>query len=51
VVAYARTVRTASGAAATHVHGFRRGAHSIEHLGSAHDEHELETLKAARVCR
>ena len=48
VVAYVRTVRTASGATAVQiVHGSRRGARSIEHVGSAHDELELETLKAA----
>ena len=29
------------------MHGSRRGAHSIEHVGSAHDEAELEALKAA----
>jgi hypothetical protein len=29
------------------VHGSRRGARSIEHVGSAHDEAELEALKAA----
>lgn len=43
-----RTVRTASGATAVQiVHGSRRGARDIEHLGSAHNERELETLKAA----
>jgi hypothetical protein len=48
VVAYVRTVRTASGAIAVQiVHGSRRGARDIEHLGSAHDEQELEALKAA----
>jgi len=42
-----RTVRTASGATGVQiVHSFRRGARGIEHLGSAHDERELETLKA-----
>jgi len=47
-VAYVRTVRTASGATAVQiVHGSRRGARSIEHVGSAHDELELEALKAA----
>jgi hypothetical protein len=47
-VAYVRTVRTASGATAVQiVHGSRRGARDIEHLGSAHDGQELETLKAA----
>jgi Transposase DDE domain len=43
-----RTVRTASGATAVQiVHGSRRGARSIEHIGSAHDQLELEALKAA----
>jgi hypothetical protein len=43
-----RTVKTASGARAVQiVHGSRRGARRIEHLGSAHDDQELEALKAA----
>ena len=43
-----RTVKTASGATAVQiVHGSRRGARTIEHVGSAHDELELEALKAA----
>jgi hypothetical protein len=47
-VAYVRTVKTASGARAVQiVHGSRRGARRIEHLGSAHDDLELEALKAA----
>jgi len=47
-VAYLRTVRTASGARAVQiVHGSRRGSRTIEHVGSAHDEAELEALKAA----
>ena len=47
-MAYVRTVRTASGAQAVQiVHGSRRGARTIEHVGSAHDEAELEALKAA----
>jgi len=47
-VAYVRTVRTASGARAVQiVYSSRRGARNIEHLGSAHDEEELEALKAA----
>jgi hypothetical protein len=47
-VAYVRTVRTASGATAVQiVHASRRGSREIEHLGSAHDESELEALKAA----
>ncbi len=48
MVAYVRTVKTASGARAVQiVHGSRRGARDIEHLGSAHEEEELEALKAA----
>ena len=47
-VAYVRTVRTASGATAVQiVHSTRRGSRHIEHLGSAHDESELEALKVA----
>jgi hypothetical protein len=47
-VAYVRTVKTASGATAVQiVHSTRRGARKIEHLGSAHDEAELEALKEA----
>jgi hypothetical protein len=47
-VAYVRTVKTASGATAVQiVYSTRRGSRSIEHLGSAHDEFELEALKAA----
>jgi hypothetical protein len=46
-VAYVRTVRTASGATAVQiVHGSRRGARDIEHLGSAHDAQAIEALKA-----
>jgi hypothetical protein len=42
-----RTVRTGSGATAVQiVHGSRRGARDIEHLGSAHDEQAVEALKA-----
>ncbi len=45
---YVRTVKTASGATAVQmVHSTRRGSCDIEHLGSAHDEAELEALKAA----
>lgn len=45
---YIRTVKTASGARAVQiVHSSRRGARDIEHIGSAHDEAELELLKAA----
>jgi Transposase DDE domain len=47
-VAYVRTVRTASGATAVQiVYSKRRGARRMEHVGSAHDEQELEALKAA----
>ena len=47
-VAYVRTVKTASGAVAVQiVNAFRRGSRSIEHLGSAHDDGELEAFKAA----
>ena len=47
-VAYVRTVRTASGATAVQiVYSTRRGSRSIEHIGSAHDEQELQALKAA----
>jgi hypothetical protein len=45
---YMRTVKTTSGATAVQVvWSSRRGARQIEHLGSAHDEAELEALKAA----
>src|SRR5256885_2235788 len=51
-VAYVRTVRTASGARAVQiVHSSRRGARDIEHVGSAHDDAELEALKAAARLR
>jgi hypothetical protein len=44
-VAYVRTARTASGATAVQiVHSSRRGARDIEHLGSAHDDAELDAL-------
>jgi hypothetical protein len=47
-VAYVRTVKTASGARAVQiVHSSRRGSKSIEHVGPAHDDEELEALKAA----
>jgi succinate dehydrogenase flavin-adding protein (antitoxin of CptAB toxin-antitoxin module) len=43
-----RTVKTTSGATAVQVvWSSRRGSREIEHLGSAHDEAELESLKAA----
>ena len=46
--AYVRTVKTRSGATAVQiVHSSRRGSRDIEHLGSAHDDAELELLKAA----
>jgi hypothetical protein len=45
---YVRTVKTASGARAVQiVHSSRRGLRDIEHIGSAHDDAELELLKAA----
>src|SRR5437762_2998679 len=44
---YVRTVKTASGARAVQiVHSSRRGSRDIEHIGSAHDDAELELLKA-----
>ena len=47
-MAYVRTVKTASGATAVQiVWSSRRGSRTIEHLGSAHDEAEVEALKAA----
>jgi hypothetical protein len=47
-VAYVRTVRTASGATAVQiVYSNRRGSRTMKHVGSAHDEAELEALKAA----
>jgi hypothetical protein len=43
-----RTMKTTSGATAVQVvWSSRRGSREIEHLGSAHDEAELEALKAA----
>ena len=43
-----RTVKTSSGATAVQVvWSSPRGSRQIEHLGSAHDEAELEALKAA----
>ena len=45
---YLRTVKTTSGATAVQiVHSSRRGSRDIEHIGSAHDDAELELLKAA----
>jgi hypothetical protein len=47
-VPYVRTVKTTSGATAVQVvWSSRRGSREIEHMGSAHDEAELEALKAA----
>ena len=47
-VAYVRTVKTASGATAVQiVWSSRRGSRNIEHVGSAHDDAEVEALKAA----
>jgi hypothetical protein len=41
-------LKTASGATAAQiVWSYRRGARNIEHIGSAHDDAELEALKAA----
>ena len=46
--AYLRTVKTTSGATAVQiVHSSHRGSRDIEHIGSAHDDVELELLKAA----
>ena len=43
-----RTVKTKSGATAVQiVWSSRRGSREIEHIGSAHDDAELEALKAA----
>ncbi len=45
---YVRTVKTSSGATAVQiVHSSHRGSRDIEHLGSAHDDAEVELLKAA----
>ena len=47
-MAYVRTVKTASGAIAVQiVWSSRRGSRNIEHVGSAHDETEVDALKAA----
>ncbi len=49
---YVRTVKTASGATAVQiVHLSRRGSRDIERIGSAHDDAELEVLKAAAARR
>jgi Transposase DDE domain len=45
---YVRTVKTSSGATAVQiVYSSRRGSREIDHLGSAHDDAEVELLKAA----
>jgi hypothetical protein len=45
-VAYVRTVKTASGARAVQiVYSSRKGSRDIDHIGSAHDDVELELLK------
>jgi hypothetical protein len=45
-VPYVRTVKTASGATAVQiVYSSHRGSRDIEHIGSAHDDVELELLK------
>ena len=47
-MAYVRAVKTATGATAVQVvWSSRRGSREIEHLGSAHDDAEMEALKAA----
>ena len=47
MVAYVRTVKTASGAIAVQIGwSSRHGSRKIEHLGSGHDEAEVEALKA-----
>jgi hypothetical protein len=46
LVAYLRTVKTASGATAVQiVHSNRRGSREIEHIGSARSPAEVEVLK------
>jgi hypothetical protein len=48
-MAYVRTVRTGPGATAVQiVHGSRRGARDVEHLGSAHDEQAVDARAAGR---
>ena len=52
MVAYVRTVKTKSGATAVQiVWSSRRGARSIEHVGSAHDAVELAALNTAAARR
>ena len=44
---YVRTVKTSSGATAVQiVHSSHRGSRDIEHIGSAHDDVQVELLKA-----
>lgn len=51
-MAYVRTVKTSSGATAVQiVHSSTRGSRKIEHLGSAHNDHELDALKIAAARR
>jgi hypothetical protein len=46
-VPYVRTGKTASGATAVQIaYSSRRGSRDIEHIGSAHDDGELELPKA-----
>jgi hypothetical protein len=46
-VVFIRTVKTASGARAVQiVYSRRKGSREIEHIGSAHDDADLEMLKA-----
>jgi hypothetical protein len=46
-VPYVRAVRTSSGAVAVQiVYSSHRGSRQIEHIGSAHDDAEVEVLKA-----
>jgi hypothetical protein len=46
-VPYIRTVKASSGATAVQiVYSYHRGSRQIEHIGSAHDDAELELLKA-----
>jgi len=51
-VAYVRTVKTASGARAVQiVHGSRKGARTIEHIGSAHTDEEYAALRVVAAQR
>ena len=51
-MAYVRTVRTASGATAVQiVYSNRRGARTIDHIGSAHSPVEVEALRAVAAQR